>query len=56
MFYWIQILALIENSSNIYFYLHSILNYKPKQNKEQNGQLFLPETIFCSIFNVRFYI
>ena len=31
--------ALIENGSNIYFYLFSILNYKTEQNSKHNGQL-----------------
>ena len=34
-----HLIILTENSSNIYFYLFSILNYKTKQNSKQNGQL-----------------
>ena len=29
----------IENGSNIYFYLFSILSYKTEQNRKHNGQL-----------------
>ena len=28
-----------KNSNNIYFYLFSILNYKTKPNRKENGQL-----------------
>ena len=31
--------TLIENGSNIYFYLFSILNYKTEQKRKPNGQL-----------------
>ena len=31
--------TLIENGSNIYFYLFSILNYKTEQNRKHNGRL-----------------
>ena len=31
--------TLIENSTNIYFYLFSILNYETEQNKTHKGQL-----------------
>ena len=31
---------LVENSSNIYFYLFSILNYETEQNRKYNGICF----------------